>query len=193
MPFAAIILIVLAGEPVHFDAALRPQFTSNQVKNSAESTRAGLARWAATPHGQQLLANFSGDCKVRVTEDPAEDGAGRAPQPGIATLVAAADHSKLKTYDLVLNPMYFRVPDGMIPLPNQPATPADMMAAAWAAEMLHIHFYLQGISLPHHQRADFQREWRAVAMELGMPALTHDDDDARPSPRKIVLSSLRGR
>ena len=53
------------------------------------------------------------------------------------------------------------------------------MAAAWAAELLHIDFYSRGISLPHHQRADFQREWRAIAEELGFPTMPHGEDEER--------------
>jgi len=60
---------------------------------------------------------------------------------------------------------------------RQPATAADQMAAAWAGEMLHIYFYSTGISLPHHQRADFQQEWHLMAAELGLPNMPHADDD----------------
>ena len=153
---------------------------------------------AATPHGMRLIDYFdASEYEVIVTEDSGEEGVGRAPQPGIATLVAALDHSQKKTYELVLNPTFFRVPEGMTPLANQPATPADMMAAAWAGEMLHIYFYSLGISLPHHQRPDFQREWRGVAAELGLATLTHDDDDGhRHAPsraRVLVLRSARSR
>src|SRR4029077_19649211 len=63
------------------------------------------------------------------------------------------------------------------PLPGQPANTADAMSIAWAGEMLHIYFYAHGISLPHHTRADFQEEWRAVAAERGMATVPHDDDD----------------
>jgi hypothetical protein len=102
---------------------------------------------------------------------------GSAPEPGIATLVAAKDHSIAKSYEIVLHPLPFSLPDGATALPNQAATPADQMAAAWAAEMLHIDFYSRGISLPHHQRADFQREWRAIATELGFPTMLHGEDE----------------
>lgn len=176
----ACIVLILAGEPVHFDANMQPQFTANQLTNSATATRDGLARWAATRHGRDIIGSCDSDeFRVNVIEDDNEEGIGRAPQPGIATLVAAGDHSQTKIYDVIFNPRYFRVPRGMTPLPHQPSTPADMMAAAWAAEMLHIDFYSQGVSLPHHGRADFQREWRGVAAELGMPTLTHDDEDER--------------
>ena len=190
-------VFVIAGEAVRFDADLRPRFTANQVLNSAEATRTGFVRWAATAHGQELIAYFdAAEYEIVVTEDADEVGMGRAPQPGIATLVASLDHSQRKSYDLVLNPGFFRVPERMTPLPNQAVTPADMMAAAWAGEMLHIYFYAQGISLPHHQRADFQREWRGVAAELGMSALTHDDDDGYRSfsrARVIVMRNARRR
>jgi len=170
--------IVLAGERVRFDGDFKPQFTDNQVRNSAEATRAGLVKWARTEQGRKLVEYFSGrEFKIRIIEDADERGIGRAPQPGLATLVAAYDHARPKTYEVILNPAFFKLPQGMDPLPNQPATPADMMAVAWAGEMLHIYFYSQGISLPHHQRPDFQEQWQTVAAELGMPAVRHDDDD----------------
>lgn len=173
---------IMAGDSVRFDDKLQPRFTARQINGTSEAARAGLARWAATEHGARLVAYFNaGEYEVIVTEDSSEEGMGRAPQPGIATLAAATGHGKVKSYDLILNPRFFLVPKGMTPLPDQPTTPADMMAAAWAAEMLHIYFYSQGVSLPHHQRPDFQREWRSVATELRMPMLTHDDDDERQS------------
>ena len=175
---ALVCAIVLAGDRVCFDGDFRPQFTANQIMNSAEATRTGLAKWAATEQGRKLIEYFSArEFKIRVIEDTDEGGAGRAPQPGLATLVAAYDHSRTKYYELILNPAFFKLPEGMDPLPNQPATPADMMAVAWAGEMLHIYFYAQGISLPHHQRSDFQEQWQTVAAELGMPAVRHDDDE----------------
>src|SRR5216684_4744827 len=126
---------VLAGEPLAFDAALRPRFSEGQLRLSAPSTRAGLARWAATPNGQRTLAHFNTDefC-VTVIEDSQESGAGRAPQPGLATLVAAAKHRTLKHYDLILNPGY-GANSGFDAVPGEPSTPSDMMAVAWAAEM----------------------------------------------------------
>src|SRR5437867_2228067 len=155
-----------------------PRFTDNQIRKTSEATRAGLARWASTEQGRKLIAYFSNrEFRVTVTEDLDEMGAGRAPQPGLATLVAAQDHKRTKNYELILNPAFFKLPTGMDPLPNQPSTPADMMAVAWAGEMLHIYFYSQGISLPHHPRSDFQEQWQTVAVELGMPAVRHDDDD----------------
>jgi len=178
--------IVLAGERVRFDGGFNPQFTDNQMRNSAEATRAGLAKWAATEHGRKLIEFFGArEFEIRVIEDADERGAGRAPQPGLATLVAANDHARPKTYEVILNPTYFKLPAGMAPLPNQPATAADVMAIAWAGEMLHIYFYAQGISLPHHPRSDFQEEWQTVAAELGMPAVRHDDDDALPHAARL--------
>ena len=59
------------------------------------------------------------------------------------------------------------------------------------AEMLHIYFYSQGISLPHHERSDFQDEWRAVAAELGMPGVTHnDDDELRGQHRRPTIRTI---
>lgn len=172
-------VFLLAGQSIRFDAALRPQFTDNQVRNSADATRAGLARWAATEHGQMLIARFNQrEYQVLITEDPSENGIGRAPQPAIGTLMAANDHSKVKSYDLILNPSYFKLPNRALPLPlGKPTTPGDMMAAAWAGEMLHIYFYSKGISLPHHQRSDFQEEWHSMAAELGFPNLRHEDGE----------------
>jgi len=74
---------------------------------------------------------------------------------------------------------------------GEPSTITEMMAAAWAGEMLHIAFYARGISLPHHQRADFQQEWHVMATELGFPNLAHDDGDESPrgGGRSIVIGS----
>jgi hypothetical protein len=178
----------LAEEPIDFDRALHPLFTDHQLRGSAASTRAGLQRWASTETGRRLIAYFStSEFRVSVIEKLDEDGAGRAPQPGIAMLVAAADHTKVKRYDLILNPDYGKS-KGFDPMPGTPSTQSDMMAVAWAAEMLHIYYYSRGISLPHHERADFQEEWHAVAAELGFPALRHDGKEAAdvvPSRRVI--------
>ena len=76
----------------------------------------------------------SGDYAITVYEDASEGGAGRAPEPGIATLTSTGESSRVKRYVLILNPT-FVLPKGMNPLPYQPATPADMMAAAWAGEI----------------------------------------------------------
>jgi hypothetical protein len=187
-------VFVLAGEAVRFDGDFRPQFTADQIRNSAEATRAGLARFAATPSGRDLIELFaSKEFEVIVTEDSDAPGAGRAPQPGIATLVAAGDQSKTKSYDLVLNPTCdCSTPKGMKHVPTgEPSTITEMMAAAWAGEMLHIAFYARGISLPHHQRADFQEEWHVMATELGFPNLAHDDGDEGPrgGGRSIIIGS----
>jgi hypothetical protein len=181
----------LAGEPIRFDASMSPQFTDNQLRNTAEATREGLARWAATPYGQKLIAYLGiNGCEIVVTEDLDEQAAGRAPQPGIATLAAASNHSRRKIYGLILNPTFFKIPQGVTPVPwSHPANPAEMMAAAWAGEMLHIYFYAQGISLPHHERSDFQQEWQIIAAELGMPGVRHDDEDGHAATfgRSLVI------
>ena len=88
---------ILAGEVVRFDAALRPQFSEEQRAASADSTRAGFAKWAATAEGQAIIARFrGGDREVVIVESADERGIGRAPQPGLATLLTAGDSSKLK-------------------------------------------------------------------------------------------------
>ena len=169
---------VLAGERVAFDDDRVPHFTDRQIRETAAEVRAGIARWAATPNGRRLIARFNArEYEIMIAEDAGEEGAGRAPQPALATLVAAGDHAALKRYAVILNPE-FRVPPGRIVFPSsQPATQADMMAAALAGEMLHVDFYSRGISLPHHQRSDFQEEWRAIARELGYPDMKHEDDE----------------
>ena len=114
---------------------------------------------------------------------------GRAPQPALATLVAASDHASVKGYVVIVNPE-FRVTKGRNVFPSgQPATQTDMMAAALAGEMLHVDFYSRGISLPHHQRDDFQEAWSLAAAELGFPGLRHDDaesGDWRHRQRAVV-------
>ncbi len=173
----------LAGERIRFDGNARPEFTEDQIRYSAEATRSGLVKWAATPGGRRMILRFdSAEYAVTVREDGHGAGAGSAPQPALATLVAATDHTKTKAYDLILNPT-FGLPKGVISLSGEPSTPTDMMAAAWAAEMLHIDFYARGISLPHHSRADFQSEWHVMATELGFPNLPHEDESERP-PRQ---------
>jgi hypothetical protein len=171
-------LFILAGDPVQFDADLRPQYTQHQIEVVSDATREGLMIWSRTPQAKRLITKFSGgEYAIVVDEDLHEPSPGRAPQPGIAALVAAGDHSKKKTYTMVLNPSFFRVTKDAAHFSDEPGSPADVMAAAFAAEMLHIDFYARGISLPHHERPDFQREWRAIADELGMPTLRHDADD----------------
>jgi len=175
---------MLGGEAVAFDTAMKPQFTENQMRSVSEATRIGLRKWAATEQGAKLIERFSsGQYAITVTEDLNETSPGRAPQPGIAALVAAGNPSKVKAYSVILNPTFFRVTKDQAPFPDEPSSPADVMAAAFAAEMLHLDFYSRGISLPHHERPDFQREWRAIAAGLGMPGLRHDDDDERETGR----------
>jgi hypothetical protein len=170
---------VLAGEPIVLDAAMRPQFTAGQLRGSAAATRAGFARWADTEDGRRLITHFDRrEFRVLILEDPREDGAGRAPQPGLATLVAARDHAAVKEYEIILNPK-FGITHGFQAMRGEPYSPADLMAAACAAEMLHIYYYSMGISLPHHERADFQAAWRIAIREIGYPNMRHDGDDVR--------------
>ena len=177
--------LMLAGERIPFDENLVPRFTRSQRANTQDATRDGLVQFAETRRGQQLIAYFiENDFELTIVEDFTEPGIGRAPQPGMATLVAAANHTRINHYEIVLNPQFFRIPEGMTPMPHEPATPADMMAIAWGGEMLHVYFYTLGISLPHHPRADFQGEWRDIAAELGMPLVAHGDDEERPVFRR---------
>ena len=171
---------VLAGERVAFNAALQPQFTPHQIAATAPEVRAGFARWAATPSGRRLVARFNADeYAIVIAESVYEEGPGRAPQPALATLAGFADHGAVKRYDVILNPAFRMVRGRNLFLARQPVTQIDMMAAAIAGEMLHVDFYSRGISLPHHQRRDFQQEWRAIARELGYPDMAHEDDDER--------------
>jgi hypothetical protein len=170
---------LFAGEPLLFDDELRPRFTQHQVSGSAESIRVGLAKWATTAEGRKLIARFrTVEYEVTVTEDREDVAPGRAPQPGIATFITAGDPTKVKHYSLILNPalaaQYSRA--DAIDL-GEPKTPGDVMAAAWAGEMLHIDFYADGIPLPHHNRPEFQERWRAVASELGFARMRHDTEE----------------
>ena len=173
--------IYLASESVRFDAGSRPTFSPNQIASTAASTRAGLVKWAATVEGRAIIARLNADDReVTIVEDINEPGVGRAPQPKAAVLLAAQDQTRLKRYDLILNPSIaalYNNPEA-IDL-GLPRTPADVMAAAWAAEMLHIDFYARGISLPHHDREDFQARWVAVAAQLGFGRMTHGREDER--------------
>ena len=183
---------LLAGEPVQFDAELRPQFTSHQIEVVSEATRLGLARWAKTEQAAKLIPRFSArEYQIEIGEDLHEPSPGRAPQPGIATLMASGDHARKKAYTMVLNPSFFRPAKDHAPnFTDEPTTAADVMAAAFAAEMLHIDYYSRGLSLPHHERPDFQREWRAIASDLGMATLRHDDDE-RERRRGPLVQILR--
>ena len=82
-----------------------------------------------------------------------------------------------KRYDLILNPtiasQYNNADSIDLGLPR---TATDVMALAWAGEMLHIDFYANGIPLPHHDRPDFQERWLTAAAQLGMPNATHGTD-----------------
>lgn len=198
MLLAAIVYgIVLAGEPVRFDANLKIAFTDAQIRATSPATRDGLLRLASTPDGRRLLRHFgTAEYTIIVTESDDDAEVASAPEPGIATLAAANDHAIPKKYEIVLHPIPFSLPDGVTPLPGQAATPADQMAAAWAAELLHIDFYSRGISLPHHQRADFQREWHTIANELGFPGMLHGEDDERggmSTDRVIFIGGERAR
>jgi hypothetical protein len=177
--------IILADEAIRFDADLRPQFSAHQMRASAEATRAGLLRWAATGEGKSIIARFQAkDRQVIVIESGDESTIGRAPQPGFVTLLAAGDPKQLKTYWLIVNPalaaQYDR-PKG-IEL-GFPRTPEDVMALAWAGEMLHIEFYAAGIPLPHHDRSDFQKRWRLVADALGLWRVEHVTDELQGGAR----------
>ncbi|HEY2092029.1 MAG TPA: hypothetical protein VGJ81_09080 [Thermoanaerobaculia bacterium] len=189
--------IVLAGEPVRLDANARVTFTAEQMRSTSAATREGLTRFASTPHGRRMLRKFAtSEYEIVVVENDDDAEVASAPEPGIATLVASNDHSIRKQYEIVLHPLPFTLPKGATALPNQAATPADQMAAAWAAELLHVDFYSRGISLPHHQRDDFQREWQAIASELGFPAMSHGEDDERErfgSGRVIFIGGERAR
>jgi hypothetical protein len=180
-------VILLAAERVHFDDHLKPQFTSHQISATSAATRGGFEQWAATERGRDEIRRFdTGEYQIIVLEDRIDSASGEAPQPGIATLLGANDRAKLKTYELVLNPEFRPAVEATVMSSGEPTTPAQVMAAAWAAEMLHIDFYSRGISLPHHSRADFQEEWREVARELGFPYLAHgDDSDNHHGPRVI--------
>ncbi len=185
--------VLLAGEALGFDANAAIRFTEKQVRETDAATRAGLVQWAATPQGRVLLLHFmSGAYDVEVVENLEEPGVGRAPQPGIATFTSLADRAKVKRFQLILNPTPRNIPEGTVALPDMPTTTADVMALAWAAEMLHIWFYAQGVTLPHHPRGDFQEMWRTVASELGFGSLTHGEADDAPV-RQVRRIGTRGR
>jgi hypothetical protein len=166
--------IFLAGEPVRAAADGAVRFTDRQLRESAASIRAGLLRWTATEDGRRLFDYFStAEYEVVVVEDQYETGIGRAPQPGIATMIGANDRAVRKVYELILNPAPAVIPESLRAFPGQATTPVDLIAAAWAGEMLHIYFYSRGVLLPHHGRADFQERWTSVAAQLGFPGMEH--------------------
>jgi hypothetical protein len=190
--FAADRGIILAGEAVQFADDATIHFTERQLRETSAATRAGLMRWAATRGGDTLLDYFIGNrCRIIVREDPAEPGEGRAPQPGMATMIAANDPAAVKVYELILNPTLRDAPPGAVVLPGQPATTADFLAVAWAAEMLHVYFYSRGILLPHHERADFQEQWLKIAAELGFPAFPHGEERAGARPPRVTFVGRR--
>jgi hypothetical protein len=176
--------IILADEAIRFDADLRPQFSAHQMRASAEATRAGLLRWAATSEGKAIIARFQAkDRQVIVIESVDEPTIGRAPQPGFMTLLAAGDPKQVKTYWLIVNPALAAQYDRPKALEvGLPRTPSDAMALAWAGEMLHIEFYAAGIPLPHHERSDFQKRWRLVAWALGLERVEHVTDEFSLAP-----------
>ena len=174
-------LILLAGEAIGLDRDLQPRFTPHQIAATSDSTREGFTRWAHTSEGRAILKHLQ-DRTVFVVEDSNELSAGRAPQPSLGQMLS-------KQYELILNPsiaaQYHTAPDE-IDL-GLPRTPADVMALAWAGEMLHIDFYAEGISLPHHARADFQARWLAVAGQLGLPNTPHGGEEEGRRPRVLRL------
>jgi hypothetical protein len=174
-----VLAFLLAGERIQFDSDQQPHFTDKQIRETSEVTRGGLMMWAATETGRRLIRYFDrNEYEVVITEEPMQTVVGRAPHPGIATLLAGGDHSRLKSYDLILNPE-FLLPNSYVNVvpSRQPGTPEGWMAAAWAGEMLHIYYYSLGISLPHHQRTDFQQEWHIMAAELGVPGMPHAEEE----------------
>ena len=167
---------IFAGEQLAFDARCNPQFTRVHVENTHAATREGLTRWAKTARGCRQVKHFSRpDYRVFIVEDETERGMGRAPQPSIGTMVSYARPANVKVYQVILNPALAVMPRADSTPFDEPVTPAELMAAAWAGEMLHIDFYSRGIVLPHHDRSDFQKEWQEIATELGYPTLQHAD------------------
>lgn len=187
---AALFAIYLASENVRFDATLRPRFSEHQIASTSASTREGLARWAATAEGRAIIERLEADDReVTVLEDANERGAGRAPQPATATLIAFEDREQLKRYTLILNPALAAQYDNPAALDlGHARNAADVMAAAWAAEMLHIDFYTRGIPLPHHGREDFQLRWLNVAAQLGFPLMTHGVEKEELPDRDPVIT-----
>jgi len=176
--------IYLASESVRFDARSRPTFSAHQIESTAASTRTGLVKWAATAEGRAIIERLRADDReVMIIEDRAETGVGRAPQPKPGVLLASEDDKQVKRYELILNPSIAAMYNNPAAIDlGLPRTPADVMAAAWAAEMLHIDFYARGISLPHHNREDFQKRWLAVAAQLGFTRMTHGIEDEHRDP-----------
>ena len=169
---------VLADESVLIDSNLAIRFTQKQIDHTSVEVRNGFLRWAATRSGRRLLRHFTAhEYRIVVREDAEEPAIGRAPEPTMIMFLTASDHTKVKSYDLILNPMPWKPPPGTLLMPNEPSSTTDLIAAAWAAEMLHIELYARGIRLPHHHRDDFQEAWMIIAAELGFPAMTHGDEE----------------
>src|SRR5512132_2034955 len=100
--------VLLAGEPLHFDANQRIYFSESQLRGTSAATREGLIRFASTPHGRRMLRRFAtSEYTIVVIEDENGGEVGSAPQPGIATLIAASDHAIPKSYEIVLHPLPF--------------------------------------------------------------------------------------
>jgi hypothetical protein len=168
--------LILLNEELTFSDDCKPSFTFEQTRRTTEATREGLALWARTPTGCAMIKQFSRpDYRVFIVEDGAERGMGRAPQPAIGTMISYDSQTSVKVYQIILNPHFARLPRADVQPFDEPKTAAELMSAAWAGEMLHLSFYARGIVLPHHGRADFQREWQRIAAELGYPALEHAD------------------
>jgi hypothetical protein len=188
----ALFAIYLASESIRFDADLLPRFSEQQVASTSRSTREGLVKWAATAEGRSIIAKLVRDeYEVTIVEDANERGVGRAPQPATAMLVAYDKRNLLKRYRLVVNPSIAAQYDNPAAISlGHPRTAADVMAAAWAAEMLHIDFYARGIPLPHHERDDFQQRWLTVASQLGFPMMEHGtkEEERGPADRDPVIT-----
>lgn len=178
--------VILAGERIQVrDDGIT--FSAAQVNGTSAATRAGFVRWARTEQGRTILRYLAdNECAVTIVEDGAEPSVGSAPQPGLATL-AKRLQADVKRFVIVLNPTFFRIPEGATLLPGEPANAAEMMSVGWAAEMLHVYFYAQGISLPHHRRDDFQRLWLESATELGFPRLTHGVEEEGETQARVVV------
>jgi hypothetical protein len=110
---------------------------------------------------------------VIIREDPDE------PTPDAAAAFARNDARREQTtvqkrYELVLNPTIASQYDNGSSIDlGLPRTASDVMALAWAGEMLHVDFYANGVPLADHDRPDFQDRWLAVAAQLGLPNATH--------------------
>jgi hypothetical protein len=170
-------LVLFAGEKLTLDADLLPRFTPHQIASTAAATRAGLERWARTQEGRAILVRLDQDDRiVIVREDPQESSPGRAPQPSLETLLSANNRKVRKRYELVLNPAIAAQYDNPSAIDlGLPHSASDVMALAWAGEMLHIDFYARGVPLPPHERPDFQERWTAVAAQLRLPNATHGE------------------